>query len=95
MKNNNLAVAAVLVVAGLTAFWNRQSDASPLPTVPAQVWEHLAMPVHGPTFSTAEASRKVIELGTEGWELVDVETFTTDGSTTKCVYFFKRLKAAD
>ena len=50
------------------------------------------MPVEGQTISTPEVSRKIIELGQKGWELVDVETFVKGGDTNKIVYFFKREK---
>ena len=40
----------------------------------------------------ADASRNIMQLGSEGWELVDVEALTKDGRTTKLIYFFKRPK---
>ena len=51
------------------------------------------MPVDaGDAPGDAETSRRIVQVGGEGWELVDVETLTKDGSTTKLIYFFKRLK---
>ncbi|GAA4465115.1 hypothetical protein GCM10023156_52430 [Novipirellula rosea] len=40
----------------------------------------------------AETSRKIVQLGGEGWELVDVESLVKDGASTKLIYFFKRPK---
>lgn len=56
-------------------------------------WEHMAMTLDaadGP--GDAETSRRIVQLGSEGWELVDVETLTKDGTTTKLIYFFKRSR---
>jgi len=55
-------------------------------------WEHMAMPVEGEKLSIPEISRKIIAIGQDGWELVDVETFVKGGNTNKTVYFFKRPK---
>lgn len=56
-------------------------------------WEHMAMSVDAENgFGGADTSRRIVQLGNEGWELVDVETVVKDGTTTKVVYFFKRPK---
>ncbi|WP_372721258.1 hypothetical protein [Novipirellula sp.] len=60
---------------------------------PRRSWEHLAMTVDaadGP--GDAETSRKIVQLGGEGWELVDVESLVKDGASVKLIYFFKRPK---
>jgi hypothetical protein len=41
-------------------------------------------------FSDGEVSRRIVQLGKEGWELVDVASIIKDGTTTKIVYCFKR-----
>ncbi len=43
-------------------------------------------------FGGADTSRKIVQPGSDGWELVDVETVVKGGTTTKVVYFFKRPK---
>ena len=56
-----------------------------------QKWEHLAMTIatsDGP--GDADTSRKIQQLGSEGWELVDVESLTRDGTTMQLIYFFKK-----
>lgn len=35
-------------------------------------------------------ARKIVQLGDEGWELVDVETFQKNGTKDKLICFFKR-----
>ena len=56
-------------------------------------WEHLALSRDAAKgLADGEFSRQINELGMAGWELVDVENFTENGSTTKTVYFFKRPK---
>ena len=56
-------------------------------------WEHLAMAVEAEqSLGDETTSRKIIQLGSEGWELVDVESLSKDGTTTKLVYCFKRPK---
>jgi hypothetical protein len=41
-------------------------------------------------FTDAELSRRIVQLGNEGWELVDVESIIKDGTTTQVVYCFKK-----
>jgi len=88
-----LLVAAAIL---LPLAWSAQSfrSAAAMPTADAvRPWEHMAMTVDaadGP--GDAETSRRIVQLGGEGWELVDVEALTKDGTTSKLIYFFKRPK---
>ena len=86
-----LPMVAVIVM--LLAFtWSAQSSQSATEE-PRRSWEHLAMTVDatdGP--GDAEISRKIVQLGGEGWELVDVESLVKDGASAKLIYFFKRPK---
>ena len=77
---------AVLLVA-LSA-WQIESGAV---QQSAQGWQHLALEndLADPA-NNQELSRRINQLGREGWELVDVENITKDGTTSKTVYFFKR-----
>lgn len=80
----------------LPAMLNTASGDSRPNVVPAaDAWQHLAMPVpvEDGFGSTPETSRKIVELGGDGWQLVDVETFAKAGTTTQMVYFFRRPKS--
>ena len=56
-------------------------------------WEHLALSRDAAKgLADGEFSRQINELGLSGWELVDVENFSENGTTTKSIYFFKRPK---
>jgi hypothetical protein len=92
MKSRNTLLAVALGLALLLSFTLSAPSQSPA-NAGRQQWEHLAMTVDasdGP--GDAEASRKIMQLGGEGWELVDVEALSKDGTTTKLIYFFKRPK---
>ena len=55
-------------------------------------WRHLAFTVDAKDGRTGEAARQINQIGSDGWELVDVESLTNGGTTTKVVYCFKRPK---
>lgn len=95
MKSNVfLLLAACAFVAVASLVFSGQNTGLAASEAVAQGWEHLAMPVAADdALGGPETSRKINQLGNDGWELVDVETFTKDGSTTKLVYFFKRPKS--
>lgn len=95
MKQNNALILVLLL--GVIAFvvsFNPFAKAAPIDRhPPVQQWEHMAMHVDGDQLSSPEISRKIIGIGTDGWQLVDVETFVKGGDTTGTVYFFKRPKS--
>jgi hypothetical protein len=81
-----LAIVLMLSIAG-------QGTSKAAGETGVKQWEHLAMTVEAENgFGGADTSRKIVQLGSDGWELVDVETVAKDGTTTKVVYFFKRPK---
>jgi hypothetical protein len=90
-KSTILSMAAAAAVV-FTVVWSAQSSRTAAATAGAvRPWEHMAMTIDatdGP--GDAETSRRIVQLGGEGWELVDVESLTKDGTTTKLIYFFKR-----
>jgi hypothetical protein len=94
MKKHALAVSVVVclgfvLLAGLPAF-NAEPTA---PVTGATRWEHLAYSVSAQGgVSTPEISRRIMQLGNDGWELVDVENIIENGSTKTTVYYFKRSK---
>jgi hypothetical protein len=92
MNSKGLLLAAAI---GVTLVCTLTISAQSPSAAPAgvQKWEHLAMTVatvNGP--GDADASRKIQQLGHEGWELIDVEALTKEGTTTQLIYFFKRAQ---
>ena len=91
MKNKILfSMAAVILVLffGIELF--AQSGSSPIVT---QEWQHLAFEHEGTSIAgSPDLVRRINSLGDEGWQLVDVESIGTDGSKSKMIFFFKRLK---
>jgi hypothetical protein len=86
-----LLVAAAAAVSFPVAWSAHSSRTAAAAAGAVRSWEHLAMTVEaadGP--GDAETSRRIMQLGDEGWELVDVESLSKDGTTTKLIYFFKR-----
>lgn len=82
----------LLVVAGgyflaTSPAQNQQADTS-RPTT----WRHLALSDAGQ--SDAELARKINQLGDDGWELVDVETYPEPDAKIKTVYYFKKTGEA-
>ena len=53
-------------------------------------WEHLALTNDLKQDAAADVARRINKLGGEGWQLVDVEGVSDNGTTTKTVYYFKR-----
>lgn len=54
-------------------------------------WQHLALeqdakrPIGDPQFA-----KQIDQLGSDGWELVAVDSVLDSGTTAKRIYFFKR-----
>jgi len=56
-------------------------------------WEHLALTHNGADVGSDRGlSTRIVRLGNEGWELVNVSTVAKDGTTVKVLFFFKRPK---
>ena len=82
-----LTVIAIVAITYIT--WS-EGAASPQQVMK---WEHLALSREAAMgLADGEFSRKINTLGMSGWELVDVENFNENGTTTETVYFFKRQK---
>ncbi|MHC4401068.1 MAG: hypothetical protein ACYTG0_15435 [Planctomycetota bacterium] len=56
-------------------------------------WQHLALSHDTKKgVSDQDLNRRIIQLGNEGWELVDIENVTKNGTTITTVFFFKRSR---
>jgi hypothetical protein len=92
MKHNTLVYLAtgcitITVAAGL---WAQSANSASVGSSP-QKWQHLALEQDGMKIvGDADLARKINQLGSDGWELVDVETIVDSGLTKKTVFFFKR-----
>jgi len=83
-----VAAVGVLLAASLSAQITTDRDA---PATHQQSWQHLALQHDGATVTgDPQLARQIDKLGRDGWQLVDVETLTRDGSTQQAVFFFKR-----
>lgn len=100
MKTPQTLFAGAVSVLCVILWFNVQAD----PEVPAGSesreaspqriqWEHLALPRDASKpFAEPDFSRKINQIGDQGWELVNVLNFAREGTTTRTVYYFKRLK---
>ena len=92
MKSNVVilfAAGVFVVLLSLTLSARPQTDV----TNDVRKWEHLALTVNttdGP--GDGETSRQIVQLGSEGWELVDVESLVKEDTTKQLIYCFKRPK---
>lgn len=80
-----------MFVVGLALAYMSDSTAVPQEHDPATVtsWRHLAFTDEG--MSADNIASQINQLGSEGWQLVDVEGFPLAASKgTKTVYYFKK-----
>ena len=77
-------VCGIVVATVFAADQNKDTE-----TVGVVQWEFCSLKV-SVNQSTGEVGRQILKAGREGWELVSVENFTADGTTTHTAYFFKR-----
>jgi hypothetical protein len=80
---------ALVIVGGL---WAQSPKTDSAPKV-LQMWRHLALEHEGKDVThSPELAQKINSLGDEGWQLVDVESTSENGTTKKIIFFFKRPK---
>lgn len=94
MKNRLPAciVAGSLALCIVGGLWAQTPKSDSSPQVP-KAWRHLALEHQGKdVIGSADLARKIDSLGDEGWELVDVESISEAGTTTKVIFFFKHPK---
>jgi len=83
-------VVACLAVALVASLWAQNSNARSAGAA-SRTWQHLALQHDGKSVTAdPELARKINQLGSDGWELVDVETIVDSGITEKIVFFFKK-----
>lgn len=89
-KTTFYSITVTLMFLLIASLWAQETNGhSPRPG--RGKWQHLAFEQEGAGISkNPELARKINHLGSEGWELVDVETMIENGTTQKCVYYFKR-----
>lgn len=95
MKNYSIIylIGGALMVWLSAGLWAQNSESDPPLSSPRQTWEHLALENLGAGVTgSSDLAKKINNLGDKGWQLVDVESITKEGTTQKTVYFFKRLK---
>ena len=91
-----LAAFCISVFACSAVYYHAHADETDRPaprgaTTIVNKWEHLALQRDATKpFSDPEFAKKINRLGTDGWELVTVLNFNTDGTTSNTVYYFKR-----
>ena len=93
-----VASISILICLGIVwaagVFAQDQQAQAPVRAGRARHWQHLALEHNlAKGIADAELTRQINRLGSEGWELVDVETLSRDGTTEKTVFFFKRYQS--
>ena len=81
-------VCLVLLAAAATAtLWAAptRSDSKAPTTIQ---WKFASLKVASDTPDN-ELGRQILKMGRDGWELVSVENFIKDGTTTHTAYYFK------
>ena len=85
-----LPCTLLLLVAIVTAASSGASPTQPEPAASAATqWEFASLKVPTDTPNNKLGSQ-ILKLGREGWELVSVENFSKDGTTTHTAFYFKR-----
>ena len=78
----------VLASALVAATWAGPFQSQPT-AAPAPKWQFASLKVPADTPEN-ELGRQVLKMGQDGWELVSVENFAEDGTTTMTAFYFKR-----
>jgi hypothetical protein len=74
----------------LSCFWLLAADQNKdAETAGVVQWEFCLLKVRA-NQPTSETGRQILKAGREGWELVSVENFSVDGTTTETAHYFKR-----
>ena len=81
-----LGVAFLLLLGTYIVTSPAQSQDDPVSATTS--WRHLALTSEDQ--SDPKLAPQINQLGSDGWELVDVENFQSQGETVKTVYYFKK-----
>jgi hypothetical protein len=91
--SKTLSTAAIALAIALTLSMGSHGQ-TPKPDADAggpRRWQHLAMEVDAKKpLNDQGVSEQVNKLGTDGWELVAVDSVLEGGATTRRIMFFKR-----
>jgi hypothetical protein len=94
MKKHAIAVSMVICLAVVSFAALFAQNAEPeRPAAGTVRWQHLALTHDAKQGATDQPlGRQINQLGRDGWELVDVETVTQEGTTVRTVFYFKRAQ---
>ena len=80
-----LAVIVLLGLVGWTSYGQKQNQSR-------TTWEYIS--VNGNDYQRFKGDATLNELGTQGWELVSVATYSPgDGAQSGTVFYFKRKRS--
>jgi hypothetical protein len=82
-----LLIIAVASIVGATLHAAPATQESP--AAQRQQWEFASLKV-AVDRPVREVGASILKMGREGWEMVSVENFVVDGTTTETAYYFKR-----
>lgn len=90
MKTNLLHYGVLALLGTFTIIGLKAADESKA-AIAGQSWQHLALETE-PEKATSDpsVSEQIVSLGNKGWELVTVLNFSSEGTTTRTVYYFKK-----
>lgn len=84
-----LACAMMFVFGIVTAAVLAADDDTDTATAGVTQWQYCLLTVKADQ-PQSELGRQILKAGREGWELVSVENFSVNGTTTKTAFYFKR-----
>jgi hypothetical protein len=82
-------IVMVVAASGIYFLTSTPAENQNANRVEANSWRHLALASKNDE-DDDQLAKKINELGENGWELVDVESFLSAGETVKTVYYFKK-----
>ncbi len=87
-----IVLSATVCVALMVASGMHAQEDPPAVGAGAVQWQHLAMTQTVGEKQALTGGPEINKLGNQGWELIDVETISWEGTTRQVVYYFKKRK---